>query len=343
MKTRTALESMVQWSIKRLGTPGLQTSLPRRMVAKPSVEIPESIADKRIRSLVASVRYPISAYRDTDANHLWQAYESTIEKFSNVRQLDSWTGNVGLYLCEQLKVPEKTASYLFGEGDGTTGEQLEILAVMVARIANELFGCPYSTEPGGFAAKIGKNPAFGVMNGRIVSRFHADIQVQLARPMLAIENTPVTKIDVGAPAILNLYNRAEQVGDEAVVYFLDSAVWLSQHRASTLHKILYDYVQMQLALSTGRADEVAKVVKDKVKYKRSTKIPLTPSVYSQGKYIIDHAEEPKWALYALLVPHVVSSQEYLKKFANPYDKSRASTKMLEKMHLALDKLYGIFR
>lgn len=343
MKVKTALDSLVQWSVKELGAPGAHTNLPRRLVPFPSAQIPQSITNPKVRQWIASLRYPITSRRDVDINHVWQAYETTVDKFG-VAGLDAHTGDIGRYFCDQLQLPGKTSNYLFGPGRDINRVQLEFLAVLVARIAHEIFGCPLIDEPGTYAAKIGAQFSFGIRDGKLVSRFNNSIQVQPARAIMTLDDMNMGRVDVGAPIILNLYKRAEDAGDESIIYFLDCGVWLSQGRATTLHKSLYNYVRLSEKM---RAKEEAGlvtpkiVIKDRIKVQKPSKLPFSATLYRQGKYIVDHAEDPRRALLKLLVPHVISHKEFQREFGNPYTKFRQLPKSLDKMRQALDALYGV--
>lgn len=343
MRTKYALESLIQWLVRRLGLPDLEGKHVRRRVLKPAVVVPK-FDDPSIRKLVAQVRYPVSFKDSLELNSLWNAYEFTVETFAQTSALSIYTGSIGEVFAEQLGMGKKHARYLFPD-DSSNGVNLARFAVTVARIAHELMGSKLKDDNEGFVAHLGSQPMFGIAGGHIVSRFNPNIPVSLYEGLKDAYEPGNDVIEITSPVILNLYAKAEYAADTISVYALDSLVWVSGsgNRGDMFHKTLFKYVKYMHGLEMNCVVDKFEFGKTMLRGARPDMMNLSDTLYQQCVYTIAESLNPKFTLYRLLVPHVLTARAYTTQFTNPFGNPGTSHRLREKMRKTLDEIYEASR
>lgn len=324
MEVRACADALLRWAVSRVGSPSGITALPQRLVRPPTAHIPDVFPNNNVRELIPRLRYPIE---DQVSLHLlWKAYEISLADAHG----GSKEGMGSLY-ARVLRISPKIAEYLFGsKQDDDVKKQAAEAALKVAEIAHGLYGAKWMTGVSGHAVKSGPDPVFGILNNLVVSKFTPNFHAPFAEFMDVLRTRRQGAVIVAGPRLLNAYRAAEDAGDEAVIYILDSAAWAAHVGVPDLS---LDSIEMVLAAaSTGEAGRVRA-------RQRSNRYVLTEGVYRQCAYVIEHGDEPKLVLKELLVPVHLSAAEFMAKFTNPYLKSVTRAATREKLAKALEELY----
>ncbi len=333
VKTITELDRLLKWSVELVGVPGLRTSLPNKLVKRPSVLIPSFVADSKIRKQIACLRYPAVMRRTYDIPALWQIYESMLEVFGS-RPRDSIT-DIPEWLANRLIIPKRLSNYLFGTNSRECEVQLAYAAYVFALIAIEVNGCKGDVHRSDITAKVSRGAEIGIKDGMILSRFYKNLEVKTDQAYLSLFDEHPRIIRITSPVIINAYHRATMAGEEVVEYFLDCAVWLSQHRGEILHKRLFPYVKALM-------DEFGENVVDITVFHESKnpqyRLPLSSQVLEQCRYVIDNSHMPRKALYGVLVPTVMSTDDFKSYFGNPYNPLKVTPEARAKLSSILENL-----
>ena len=327
MKIRTCIDALMRWSISRVGRPSPASGSDPISISEPPINIPSSIDDEHTRKLVAAVRFPLNSAYGINIHELQNVYEYVLKESTSA----GFKGKPHSLLMSRLGIDGKVARYMFGN-DAFKGneKQLAEFAARTANMASEIFGCKLYEDRNGIVAMYRGEKLFGIESGAVVSRYTKGIPADFAETLEAMHTISPLQFQIGTPRLLNLRHSADAQGDDAVGYFLDCVVWYSSLGGRGASGHLID-------LSTYSQNTPKATVRARVK---STKLPLTESVYRQGIYICQSADNPVISLKELLVPVVISSREYTNLFANPYGPARVTENVRNMLTSRLESFYA---
>lgn len=338
MRTGVALKATVQWLVQRLGVPGSSTSLRSVAIPLPGHVIP-ACEGERSQALIALLRYPVTPNKNHGYRDVWGAYEDTIDAFKGTPPL--LIRAVGDRFGDILSLTRHSTRSIFGTVRTPENEQLETFALACAHMVHELYGCPLITEGDTYAAVVGPDLAMGISKGFIVSRFNPGLPANLPRAVASLEwKSPLNYVT--SPLILNLLRRAEENGDELAQFAIRSAVWLSPRMGVHLHRAVHACLASYAATGYISKDTAPKSKTSARKVTttppRVDRMPLSDNLLRQGLYILDNSDTPAMSLKHLLVPLVLSADDYQRKFCNAYKSEKPGARLLEKMKKSLHEL-----
>lgn len=322
MKVRVCIESLLRWAVNRVGMPEGATQLSEKRVHAPIARIPEIFPNNNVRTLVAIARYPLESDYGISIHHLWRAYETVLANVSNGE-----TEAVYLQYAKALGLKPGIAKYFFGSRNNSLGSQAAEAALKVAEIGHFIYGAKRLDDSPN-AVRTGSDVLFGIVNNHVVSKFTKGLFAVEAGHQDCVYQPMIGLAVVESPRILNLYEDAE--GDEAVLYILDTAVWLAKLGLGGITDR-----DLDLAIRSTVIGESGRVRARE----REERSQLTEEMYDQGLHAIWHTDDPKRALKHLLVPLVISASEYMRDFTNPYVDTAPTPALREKLAESLGALY----